>query len=726
MTRYLAGEGLGRRWASQWLMMAGVACLSDCLVAAPTGIRVESLDPAPNYAVTTDVSDLSQLTDGQTNRSPWSSVSGVGWQNANRLLMRLTVAGVQDSHPFSATLRLHSGTKQRSGIHVPLAADVYALERERYVHVGGANFAWDDTRPDGDRWLELPVHGASADLVLILYGRGMYVFLDEIALAQVGPGPQQTEQRRGDTLGSVEEVFRDSRKRLEARLWADYGRLNALVPLPHRSDTLVVWKQPAWAVIEPRLAALPVGNAVHDGFSMLAVVGADAMACLGLYNAGDRSRSLRLGVSDSGNLPLRLSQLVPVVTGSGKIVYDAIVPFAADASLQLGPGQFAFVWVEAPAQPQAGHRVGFLLLQENGREPVRVPVSVSWQQIRLGAPPRAVVWAYRHDVPIWRNPASAVRDLHEHGVNVTVLHPREIPMPRMTGQWDTRKATILAEAAGRIGRDELALLYLNWERERLAGEGLGFLDFQGHEPSPALSAVLQTWLSRLKSVMVSAGLRPDQWALYPVDEPDHEDMAYVLRLFRALKRAQPQVNIYVNPVPTPGSFAGTPVTDIAALAPYVDIWQPRLSLARGHGAAVYAATGRPFWIYDNPPYPAKDAEPLRHYRLLAWEAWALGATGVGFWSYSDTWQTSAWDDFDGHAADWAVVYESSSGPARSRRWLAFKQGVLDYRLFEALATENAAQPQPELRARVRALLASRLDSDTAEAFTAQLMGAARR
>ena len=67
--------------------------------------------------------------------------------------------------------------------------------------------------------------------------------------------------------------------------------------------------------------------------------------------------------------------------------------------------------------------------------------------------------------------------------------------------------------------------------------------------------------------------------------------------------------------------------------------------------------------------------------MLAWWAWYYGARGVGFWSYSDTGGSSAWEDVDGRRPDWAVVYETPRGIVSSRRWEAFREGLEDYVLL---------------------------------------------
>jgi len=102
---------------------------------------------------------------------------------------------------------------------------------------------------------------------------------------------------------------------------------------------------------------------------------------------------------------------------------------------------------------------------------------------------------------------------------------------------------------------------------------------------------------------------------------------------------------------------------------------------RGPLGSWFTTLHRDWWLYSNPKSPAKLASPLHDFRLLAWWAWHYGARGIGFWSYSDTNGSSAWDDLDSRRPDWAVVYESPDGIVSSRRWEAFREGLEDYALL---------------------------------------------
>jgi hypothetical protein len=99
---------------------------------------------------------------------------------------------------------------------------------------------------------------------------------------------------------------------------------------------------------------------------------------------------------------------------------------------------------------------------------------------------------------------------------------------------------------------------------------------------------------------------------------------------------------------------------------------------RGKQVWAYAAVGG-----------GKAGEPASFYRAQAWEAFALGVSGFGFWAYADVGQSgTAWDDTDDVRPDYAVIYEGHAGIISSKRWEAWREGVQDFALLSA-ALANA-------------------------------------
>jgi hypothetical protein len=160
----------------------------------------------------------------------------------------------------------------------------------------------------------------------------------------------------------------------------------------------------------------------------------------------------------------------------------------------------------------------------------------------------------------------------------------------------------------------------------------------------------------------------------------------------AIKEWNPAVQVYTDL----NIYANPPIelSDLRDVQNLVDYWQPNVLVVRSRLGDFFKELQKDWWIYGNPKSPAKLASPLHDYRMLAWWAWYYGASGVGFWSYSDTGGSSAWEDIDGRRPDWAVVYETPEGIVSSRRWEAFREGLEDYVLLSGMKRTEAQKSMP--------------------------------
>ena len=289
--------------------------------------------------------------------------------------------------------------------------------------------------------------------------------------------------------------------------------------------------------------------------------------------------------------------------------------------------------------------------------------------------PHGINWAYRSDLPIFRNPSVVVQDLRSHGIDTFVAHPSEIPGVSLDGTWSLKPNSRFQEVVGVAKQQGKLLLYLGWSETK---NPLGF-----SSQTPVLSSVakdrLVAWTKKMVAYLSEQGLSPERWALYVVDEPTPQGLKLIKAVAEAVKQWNPAVRVYT----TLNAYSTPPieVSDLRNLANTVDLWQPNRLILRGPITDFFTQLPKEWWFYGNPLSPAKQASPLHNYRLLAWWAWYYGAAGVGFWSYSDTAGSSAWDDVDGKRPDWAVVYETPDGIVSSRRWEAFREGLEDYALL---------------------------------------------
>ena len=399
-----------------------------------------------------------------------------------------------------------------------------------------------------------------------------------------------------------------------------------------------------------------------------------------------------------------LRQVGKILAANGSLVYDPLIAFKGGKSLPTPARESAYLWIQADMRQMSPgeHRLSIVVWDQTHKAVGAIPLilQVSDKTLAENRRPAAINWGYTTDLPIWKNPAKALADLKDHGINIFVIDSPQIPMPTLTGEWRTDIAAKLASDVSLYRGKGLILLFLDWG----PGKGPDWLNLS-EQNIPQQKAALGAWLRKLKAFLRGLGVSTKDWALFPVDEPHGKRLPYLAELAKWMKEAEPDIQLYADPITT--QTYRTTAADLIQLAPYVNFWQPELSFATGPGAPFFANLPGSWWTYSGAPSPAKAASPWVDYRLLSWRAWTAGAKGVGFWSYSDTSGTSAWDDFDGRRPDFAVVYEGPNGPISSRRWEAFRKGLEDFQLLEACAKgdlPSSAQLAANLRSKAQQLL----------------------
>ncbi|NPV04872.1 MAG: hypothetical protein HPY67_09085 [Syntrophaceae bacterium] len=667
-----------------------VACLIGVGPSYATGgldnLFVRELYPKPNYPLCTDPDDMRDLTDGLTMRFPmWVHRKCVGWFEQGPIRIEMELPGGPDAGAFTGTLSFHSAKGSHAGVDLPARIDLYYGEgvNERYHYAGGAAFDSQQYADRSSHWLPVKVTSKGNKLLAIVRPRGSYLFLDEIRWnAEVSLDHAELVPI-GDRLACERDSLKRHRQHLLDRI------------RPPQEDT-AAWAEtfgsvhvPPWVVENPYspLPIYPTKEQVNEGNQGLELVGSQSESeagCIGLLNPGKTEKKIQITFSGDPRVlqALSLSQVMPILSADGRLVYDPLIPVKKQILL---PGlQASYFWLQADLRliPAGRHRVVVTFADAASLWTHSLPITISVAPVVLKDQhrPASINWAYTSDLPIWRDRKAAIEDLTRHGINVFVLHPSVIPMPHAASGWDVKKAVRFVEDAKLYRGKGLILLYLGWEREKAPSwlsPSYGANETKHRE-------TLKRWLVKIRASLEGQGIPVSEWALYPIDEPRGEDLRLLQKLASWIKEADPQIQIYANPITstTIPSYA----KDLVPLKGLVDFWQPDLRFAQGSGAPFFTTLEKSWWVYSNTPMPAKSASPWYYYRLLAWRAWSAGASGIGFWSYSDTSGTSAWDDLDGRRPDWAVVYEGVNGaasPVSSRRWEAFREGVEDYTLFES-------------------------------------------
>lgn len=650
-------------------------------------IIVREFSLQPNYAATSDHNDALQLTDGGTAGFPmWTKREAVGWARATPVMLSIEL-GPEPMQPMESrqgVLRIHTAKGLYAGVDVPRQIDVYSKGTDGTYSKTGSGLPVSKQLADkAHHWITVPVSFAATGFLVVLHASGDFLFIDEVVWEESGKAGALPKQR---VVGSKTQALTDSTESLRNNL-----TVRAMSPNPKslRAPTganVVIWPQDPWGVLPSELSTSQLDRipkrVVIEGFQ-----GEQESLCVGLktWTPGALT-GVRLQVTGVPPEAVRLSYVAPVVAASGQLVYDPLVPLDTDRKLALRADYLNYAWIslDLRAIPVGTHAITIAALKEGGSEEATISGEVIVHPpLPQTTQPAAVNWGYIRDVPIWQIPEMAFQDLQAHGINVFVVHPADIPGVGLDGMWSAEHAAAFNKMLRLVRGHGMLLLYLGWD---VMKNPLG-LSKHHRDISYDAKHRLNQWLDRMSTYLDQHGFSKQQWALYPVDEPRGDNIVFLETVARAIKSENSQIRIYADP--TSGKSGRTSLDDLRRLDEVIDIWQPNLQFVREQAHTFFSGLQRHWWLYGNPPSPAKLGSPLQHYRLLAWWSWIFGARGVGFWSYSDTGGSSAWNDVDGKYPDWAVVYEGDNQVVSSRRWEAFREGLEDYALLSTLDRKTA-------------------------------------
>jgi hypothetical protein len=644
----------------------------------------------PNYKLCTDQNDIHQLTDRKVTTFPiWMQKETVGWAAATPIAieLRLILTGTVQ-RPQSGRLRLHSAKGLGAGVDIPRHVDVYARDDNDKLILVGSLTPNSGKLPDKSAyWLDIDIQAATDSLVVVLHAAGDYLFLDEIEWLASGTGHLSPSL---SNIGNVRAALEDSIRRVSRGLKKSAALEVEEATLSLTDHAVYVWSQDPWNEIN----LADVRQQINNRPSLVEVrgyVNEHESICLGIIVGKDvASTGIRATVSGLSSQSVKFYEVRSVIAGNGKRVYDPLVPLDERGTLSAKPGEPVYLWMDLNfvALGPGNHR--FEIRLDSGGRVDTVPgmASVSAYTGQGVTRLRAVNWAYLSDLPVFRNKTVAAQDLVRHGINTFVAHPAEIPGVALDGSWRIKPDSNFLTTVELAKQHGMLLLYLGWsdiKNPLNLPNRVGILD-------AAAKKRLLGWVQKISAYLAERGLPLDHWALYPVDEPSRQGLQVVKAVALAIKEWNPAVQVYTDL----NIYANPPIelSDLRDVQNLVDYWQPNVLVVRSRLGDFFKELQKDWWIYGNPKSPAKLASPLHDYRMLAWWAWYYGASGVGFWSYSDTGGSSAWEDIDGRRPDWAVVYETPEGIVSSRRWEAFREGLEDYVLLSGMKRTEAQKSMP--------------------------------
>jgi len=358
---------------------------------------------------------------------------------------------------------------------------------------------------------------------------------------------------------------------------------------------------------------------------------------------------------------------------NGKQVFDPLVELVQN-KISISPKENKFLWFTFSTQdlPPGIYesKVKFIDDQIYSVDK-EIPLILDVVPIYLPKenPLSVNLWSYLDVSTIGEYREQAVVDLYNHGANVFVLPYYLLP------HYGFSKAPRMAPDLRKL---DSTLVLLKGYGKFLIWLGLEFPEIRESKDVKFMSSKwkseFRVWLTDMIIYLLCELGSFDNFAIYPIDEGDRGTISILETVAPLIKQINPRVLIYFNP----GSKRT--LAEIKRVAPYVDIWQPHISLIQKSNIRTFLEkSNKPVWTYFCHT-TIRALSPYTYYRLLPWQTWYYGLEGCGFWTYSVS-EGNVWNDYDGRWGDNCVIYNGENGIIGSRRWEVFAEGINDSKLL---------------------------------------------
>jgi hypothetical protein len=718
-----------------FLSVLSSACYSDPLQGKNIALGAHySFAPPAKYEFTRDSTDAVKLTDGKFAFGYfWTDrVRTVGWHRSGTIRIDIDLGREYEVHRIT----FHSARGSHAGVSFPLRVDFYiSPDAERYKYAGDVLQGQDVT--DGpykvEKFISSEINTAGRYVTLFIVPQGEYTFADEVEVfgAEKGGGTQHEYPLGSKLIGAhhdnIVRVARQmaSLKKMRELLvgeWHSWGgataaaksnlrtkfenlenKLNAAGNIPDSGNLqafedslfavhaqllgarfnqqVVIWDGNPWAVFTPVDSPRPE-ELLKKELVLDVMRGGTTSDAIGIANSSTGLQKVHVAVQfgpEIGKPPyVTIREARPVVLADAGVKADPLVAIA-DGGILLKSGESRQLWITVKGNSDPGTYLAQLTVSLPGTGSPVIVIPLRFKVWSAKFPARQTVrvntWSYLNWRPIKDIQRLAIDDLRAHHVNVFVLHPSQIP-------WPGRgiNASGLGGAPDFTAFDRIIQLHQGAEKYLfyLAFNNDHFVRLIGNEKfmSSEWNDLFKKWIAVWSAHLNTLGIKFEQFAFYPYDEPKNEAEAKVLSSVSGLiKEVDKRLQVYT----TIGKLNGLNNYSIEELKKYVDIFQVNELDLGNTRLSMLKNPGKEIWCYSG---GGKKADPFRQYRLQAWKAFKYGATGIGFWAYADTGSTgTAWDDSDGNRPDYAVIYEGENGIVSSKRWEAWREGVEDYELL---------------------------------------------
>ncbi|MDD5697789.1 MAG: DUF4091 domain-containing protein [Victivallaceae bacterium] len=454
----------------------------------------------------------------------------------------------------------------------------------------------------------------------------------------------------------------------------------------------ILWYKNPWENFSPYelpcfsdspLQKIPVFMGRNDGESTAFMV----------TNTSDRDLALRVDVKGENNaIDITVRYSFFVLTAGGSLLTADALPLALTNGINkvvIPQGQTRQIWLTLKTGKTIKPGEYKLKIVTSSNAATR-PVLLNIKVYPITLPDRSRIatctWDWTHSPEVNKNMTAAYADLLKH--RITFFRPcitDNLPLFAKDGSIISPVGNGIDAALSLYGSKGFFLLFWYWENTEQARVGFnkGLKYF-----SPEWKNALRNWLNGVVAHLKKRGLGYDDFAMYPIDEPNlKEKKEFFMRVAPEIKKIDPKLKIFVTM-----NFRDWSLDDLKKTLPFADIycfcpsWKRK---ADPENLAFLKKANKTILAY-NSPVSHKNESPTVGFRLIFWQAWSWGIDGYGTWRYYNK-QGSVWDDFDGGRPDETFIYLGSQAPFKtseqiipSKRWEAWREGIEDWDYLQLL------------------------------------------
>jgi len=422
---------------------------------------------------------------------------------------------------------------------------------------------------------------------------------------------------------------------------------------------------------------------------------------LNITNAKDTKArlSFRIEGLPGGEMPpyLKIYEVKGVDTKDFKVDFSALVPVTS--SFEIPSGMTGQLWFSFnPKDIAPGSYKGSAQVLSNGEIIQSVPLELNISNVKFPEKTslKCLIWDYCFPVPHYSitkdNFKDAIAMMKKFFINIPVgkavlaSYPGKKDFDK-TGKLISKLDFRLFDEWIKLWPDAAAyqiFLLVTEDNDKFAGFAPG---------SPEFENAIAGWLNSFSAHVRSKGMDPGKIMFNTLDEPRNPQNYQTLgKWVTAMKKSGADFPIFSDPVCLEKENNMRYATDALK---EVDILCPLMAYYLSYSKDIKdffekeKAAGKEMWFYMCTE-PNREFDPS-YFRLQPWQAFKYGATGSGFWSFSDTGKLpSNWNPYTNPTGnDYSLVYIDEKSITTAKQMEAVREGIEDYQYLVMLQNSSS-------------------------------------